>query len=221
MNALVRTFAMLSAVFVLVTQSAVARPVKDTYSFKMTLRVPRIYNNSQSLGYRKYQKQIIRGKMHITYDTEDGGQPTITFSDLRNLKHKVNGAFVTYTAEPDSSVPTTVNVIGDNRTLVFSTASVRFGMIAEPSYIWGAPAEDNSLYLTFAGDGKTGRYRNVRVIRKMSGFVAGGIGCGCSFYGHVSPTRIMGARGATSQVDDVASVFGSWRAIRIASESRK
>lgn len=221
MNAILRTFAILATIFALSAESAVAKTVTDTYRFKMSLRVPRVYDNTQSLGYRKYQKQVIRGKLHITYDDEGEDPVTITFSELRNLSHRVNGSLVVYSAMTDPLVKTTVNVIGDNRTLVFNTASVRFGLVAEPSYALGEPKEDNSLYLVLAGDGKMGKHRGATVIRKMSGNVAGGIGCSCSAYGHMSPTRVMGYLGATLIVDDVAAVFGTWQAIRIVSESRK
>lgn len=220
MNALFRTFALFAVLFAMTASHVVAKTVTDTYKFKMTLQVPRIYDNSQSLGSRKYQKQRIRGKMHITYDTGSDGQPTITFSDLRNLKHKVNGASVTYTATEDEAVQRKVNVIGDNLAQKFHTPSVCFGEIFEPSYIWGAPDEDNSLYLTISGNGKTTTKRGARVIRKLSGSVAGAIGCGCTFYGHVSPTRVMGYLGATMTVDDVAAVFGTWSAVRSESQSR-
>ena len=34
---------------------AVDAQIVDTYSFTMHLYVPRVYNNMESLGYRKYQ----------------------------------------------------------------------------------------------------------------------------------------------------------------------
>ena len=33
----------------------------DTYSLSMRLRIPRIYDNMQSLGYRRYQSQWLKG----------------------------------------------------------------------------------------------------------------------------------------------------------------
>ena len=35
--------------------------IVDVYSFRMLLYVPRIYNNMESMGYRKYQLQTISG----------------------------------------------------------------------------------------------------------------------------------------------------------------
>lgn len=49
-------------------------------------------------------------------------------------------------------------------------------------------------------------------IRKLGGNVSGTIGCGCSAYGHISPTRVLWFWGASSQVDDVAAVYGKWSA---------
>lgn len=205
----------------LVCTASFAKTVTDVFNFKMTLEVPRIYDNMQSKGYRKYQKQTVKGKMFLTYDDASDAPAVISFSDIWNTRHKVNGAAVTYTVTPDESVQSFVNVIGHNRTMDFHTASVCFGVIAEPSYIWGAPEEDNSLYVTLAGSGRTSKVKGARVIRKMSGTVSGAIGCGCSFYGHVSPTRMMGAYGPSATVVDVASVFGRWRAVRVSKESSR
>lgn len=205
----------------LVCTASFAKTVTDTYNFKMTLEVPRIYDNMQSKGYRKYQKQTVKGKMFLTYDDASDESAVVSFSDLRNTKHKVNGSAVTYTVVPDETVQSFVNVIGNNLTMDFHVASVCFGIIAEPSYIWGAPDEDNSLYVMLAGSGRTTKVKGARVIRKMSGTVSGAIGCGCSFYGHVSPTRMMGAYGPSATVVDVASVFGKWRAVRVPKESSR
>lgn len=40
-----------------------ATQIVDTYKIKMSIYVPRIYDNYQSLGYRKYQKQSLTGEL--------------------------------------------------------------------------------------------------------------------------------------------------------------
>ena len=66
--------------------------------------------------------------------------------------------------------------------------------------------EDNSLYITLAGKGRLSSSK----FKFATGYVAGTIGCGCSAYGHKSPTRKIGYNGATSVVDDIAAVHGRW-----------
>lgn len=60
------------------------------------LYVPRIYNNSDSLGYRKYQRQRIVGKMAFGF-SQDGKIVDVQFHDLINKTHRLsNGSHVTY-----------------------------------------------------------------------------------------------------------------------------
>ena len=66
--------------------------------------------------------------------------------------------------------------------------------------------EDNSLYIILAGKGRLSSSK----FKFATGYVAGTIGCGCSAYGHTSPTRKIGYNGATSVVDDIAAVHGRW-----------
>ena len=181
----------------------------ELYSFKMALYVPRIYDNSNSLGSRKYQRQTVAGNMQICYD-KNGNLVDVKFCNLINKTHKLsNGKNVTYTTYLDNVMFPRFNAIGSNKTKKFNVASVCFSIAAEPSYNIGEMDEDNGLYLVLAGKGKltsNGQLKN------LSGYAAGTIGCGCKAYGHVSPTRRIGFYGATDQVDDVAAVYGNWSA---------
>lgn len=211
------------------------------YKFRMTEYVPKIFDNMESLGYRRYVTQRIEGELDIEYI--EGSRPAISIEDLVNKSHRINGEYVTYktTVNNDGEIEgpiTRVNLIGNNKTGKFTTASVVFYMDAEPSYNVGEDEEDNSLLCTFAGKGTTsiktikawekysytdsnGKTRSAlrqvtlgsyRIISTLRGYNAGTLGCGCSAYGHVSPTRIAGALGPTDEVDDVAAIWGVWRA---------
>lgn len=220
--------------------------ITDVYDFRMSVQTPRIYNNTESLGYRKYQSQTIKGHMCISYspkvlDDDYSKRPIIWFLDLTNQTHKINGAKIGYSCEVDTygdmGPMTRVNVIGDNKKNEFNTASVCFYMDAMPDYSKGEDDEDNSLLITLGGKGTTslktvygyeeyqycscGKLRTVkrrivlgkyRYIQSLNGGFGGTLGCGCTAYGHKSPTRVMGALGATESVDDVAAVYGTWSA---------
>ena len=215
--------------------------VTDVYTLKLKVRVPRIYDNTKSLGYRKYQWQAIVGELHITYQVncdgeEDYSRPKIEVKNLVNKTHKMNGKNITYSClvnnDGETEGPMTrVNVIGNNKTDVFKQASVCFYMDAKPSYSIGADDEDNSLLITLGGEGTVANcnwypyygyyccgsqyrkyYQKIQVINKLKGYLSGTLGCGCKAYGHKSPTRVMGYDGHTDMVDDVAAVYGQWRA---------
>lgn len=173
----------------------------ELWSLKMRLYVPRVYDNTASQGYRKYQVQTIRGEF-IVAPVQDS-EPDIRFEWLENATHKVNGHRVEYAAEPNGAV--LWHAVGNNRTGRFDTRSVVLPVEAMPSYAIGpAPNEDNSLVITLAGRGSA----NGRMLR---GYVSGQLGCGCYEYGHVSPTRVWG----TDRVVDTAAVFGTWTAKRL------
>lgn len=108
---------------------------KDVFDFKMTLKVPRVYNNERSLGFRKYQKQIIKGEMVVDYDS-DGNIKEIQFRNVFNRTHKTsNGKNVTYDAKIDGDAfYPRFNAIGDNKKRKFNVPSVCFFFVAEPSY---------------------------------------------------------------------------------------
>ena len=58
--------------------------------------------------------------------------------------------------------------------------------------------------------GKGGFHQKFKCLKAAAGKVAGTLGCGCTAYGHVSPTRKIGYWGPTDDVDDVAAVDGTW-----------
>lgn len=94
--------------------------IVDTYSFTMHLNVPRIYDNMQSLGYRKYQSQTLKGKLLFIY--KDDGETLVKVKDLVNRTHRINGKRVTYTCYdyPYEDNGILVVGIGSNRTLKFT-----------------------------------------------------------------------------------------------------
>jgi len=183
----------------------------DIYDFKMSLHVPRIYDNSLSQGYRKYQRQILRGKLLVKFYKE-GIRPEIQIVDLINKTHKVGKANVTYNVTVDEGTYEYPrwNFIGNNKKNSFKKVSIMFYIIAEPSYNIGNINEDNTLMVEVAGCGSTLVSNNRRIAKVVRGAVSGKIGCGCSAYGHMSPTRVGGAYGATEIVDDVAAVYGTF-----------
>ena len=184
--------------------------VTDSYEFKATLRVPRIYDNYYSLGYRRYQSQSIRGVVDVRYS--DGEiLPEISFRDFYNKTHKVGGVSVRYdVVVNDEKSYHRLNYIGDNKSGKFKTPTFNAFIEAYPSYAIGEPKEDNSLYLMLSGMGVSKVVGNYRVARTIKGKVSGTIGCSCSDYGHLSPTRVAGPCGASEYVDDVSSVFGTF-----------
>lgn len=185
----------------------------DTYAFTAYLYVPRVYDNMSSQGRRAYQRQRLTGYLDV--EPSDSGEPVVTLRGVTNINHKVSGANVTYTITECTSVRW--HTIGSNKTGVFSMASISFSAMLEPSYsISDTVTEDNALVLEFSG---RGRMTSVDGARYAPGIVQGGvsgsIGCGCANYGHVSPTRIIGPRGASDIVVDIAAVWGTWRIRRV------
>ena len=185
--------------------------VKDVYDFKLSLKVPRVYDNSESLGSRRYQTQALAGSVEVLH--EDGYAVSIRVFNLKNKTHKIGGKPISYQCfeYPDSLY--CHNLIGSNRTGVFSTASTSFGIMALPSYALTYAQEDNSLFLQLSGRGGVKRRKTANgaaVPYFVQGYVTGTIGCACSDYGHTSPTRVVGDDGASNLVSDTASVFGRW-----------
>lgn len=202
----------------------------DVYEFRMKVRVPRIYNNTQSLGERKWQTQIIHGQMLVDYNTNELA-PIITFKNCVNKTHKIDGKNVTYLCEQgyDEVVRRWV-VMGNNRTGSFKNGSCYFFADFEPSYNIGEDEPDNSLLLHFGGYGTLEKIKNpinpcidyecgtteaIWKVRKWRGYCVGTMGCGCRAYGHKSPTRVLGFCGPLcNYVVDVAAIpMGQWYAI--------
>ncbi len=181
----------------------------DTYIFTMHLAVPRIYDNAQSLGSRKYQSQTIKGEMLMMYG-KDAKLVDVQFTNMVNKTHKLsNGKYVSYGRTTlDTIIWPRFNAIGSNKTGKFKTASICFYIAAEPSYNIGEFDEDNALYVMLAGKGAF--HSKQLHLKSASGKVAGTLGCGCMAYGHKSPTRKITFYGPGKEVDDVAAVFGTW-----------
>jgi hypothetical protein len=201
----------LTLLSILVIVQVCSAAIVDEYTLKMYVYVPRIYNNTESQGYRKYQRQIVQGTLKLTYE---GSQvrPTITITNLVNKTQKVSSGYITYTTAVDQGtfIYPRINVIGNNRTGIFKTGSLVFYIDANPSYNVGEDDEDNSLLVVLAGKSTTKATNGRRVLNICRGNLAGTLGCGCMSYGHTSPTRVMGSEGPTDDVDDVAAVFGTW-----------
>lgn len=163
------------------------------YKAVFTLKVPRVYANTESKGYRKYQTQVVRGV--VTVDTSNlvAGEPKMT-ACFTNTTHKVAGRFVTYECEVDQS-SVMWRWIGDNRKGDFHKPCLRFSAECNPSYNIGDDEPDNTLIFTWSGYGNG--------VKRIGGYVAGQIGCGCSAYGHVSPTRTIDGR-----ISDIVPMCG-------------
>lgn len=193
---------------------AFSKTIIDTYRFKMVLNVPRIYDNMQSKGYRKYQKQTIQGELKFIYDDETGSK--VEVYGLENKTHKISGRRITYECSEypyDDNMFLSVG-LGSNRTLKFNQSGVRFSFVADPSYNIGEVDEDNSLYLELSGHGKMkskSKYCSL-VMDTLKGSVTGRIGCGCSEYGHISPTRMYMGYLNYDWVIDIAPLDGTWTA---------
>lgn len=147
----------------------------------------------------------------MIWDYDDFGNITnVTFRNFINKTHVMStGAHVSYKTYLDYTQYPRFNAIGSNKTGLFTTPSVCFKIAAEPSYSIGELDEDNALYITLSGFGKTDKKR--RYVRYISGNVSGTLGCGCTAYGHLSPTRLLGMYGWTDESDDVAGVHGTWK----------
>ena len=84
----------------------------------------------------------------------DGRLVDVQFKDFVNRTHKLsNGKNVEYDAKLAWTPYPRFNAIGSNKTGKFTTASVCFGLEAEPSYNIGEMDEDNGLYVTLSGKG--------------------------------------------------------------------
>lgn len=138
--------------------------IVDVYNFTASVQVPRVYDNSESLGYRKNQMQTIKGAMAVIYNSdpslESGWErPRIEFLWLTNQTHKVNGVKIGYSCMVNNEGDmfdgpmTRVNAIGDNKKDTFTTPDVTFYLDAKPDYAIGPDDEDNSLLATFSGTG--------------------------------------------------------------------
>lgn len=196
--------------------------VVDTYRISMRLQVPEIVNNMASLGRRKFRLHRLDGFVEVAY-SDPCRAPRVRFASLTNRSYRVAGSPVTYLTVVDSAVWAAV---GDNRTDRFKTASVAMRIEANPSYNIGDDEPDNTLVLWLAGRGSSG-------FKRIVGYAAGQLGCGCRAYGHVSPTRIAYVPYVGSAwwycpplysypaVTDIASCYGNWTMKFVRREERE
>ena len=170
-----------------------------------------------SQGYRKYKRDVLYGELLLTYPVDGSEGAEIEVKNLYNKNYQIGGKCVTYDVMIDEEIiQTRINLMGNNRTGLFKKPTIVFSLVCDPSYNIGDTGEDNTLYIVVSGSGSvsTRKRWNKQVISTMHGFVAGTLGCGCSAYGHISPTRVNGENGPIlSQVDDVSAVWGKWRAV--------
>ena len=185
----------------------------DVYDFKLSLKVPQVFNNTKSTGYRSFKYQRIVGTMYVQW--LEGGGCSFAFSDLKNRDFRVGGAYVTYDGVTNNEMLYgRLNWIGNNKTEVFKIPTLCMGVEFRPSYATGEGTEDNSFVLVLSGKGSSGMKRSLgaQVATTFWGYASGTQGCGCAAYSHKSPTRRGGECGPTSAVDDVVATFGIWRA---------
>ena len=173
--------------------------VVDEYDLSLTLRVPAIVDNMQSLGKRIYKTQRLKGTLLATYALD--GTASFSVPALTNLDYKIAGKPVVYSVSVSESP--VWRSTGNNRSGRFTVATAAFSLVADPSYNVGDDEPDNTLQLTLAGKG---RQKGI-----VSGVAAGRLGCGCTDYGHISPTRRNGPDGPSDEVTDIAACFGTWR----------
>ena len=187
--------------------------VVDQYQLDMLLKIPRVYDNNNSLGYRKLQAQRLRGVLNIEYI--DGEMlPRISIEQLVNKTHKLaNGASVKYECFKEDDQIDRLMYIGSNKKNIFKTPGMTISFVAQPSYALSYAQEDNSLYIQLSGYGKTSKTLSYhsQVPSRMLGYVTGNIGCGCSDYGHTSPTRLIGPYSFIDIPIDVAPIYGKWK----------
>ena len=167
--------------------------VVDTYKFTMNLKVPRIYDNMQSLGYRKLQSQRLVGELQFVYKSD--GTTTVRVKNLVNKTHKINGipiSYVCYEFPYDYHEPLVVG-IGSNKTGKFKQGGAEFAFQADPSYNIGGVDEDNTLILELSGYGTL----KGNVLKNLKG--------------HISPTRLF-LGWLTDYVHDVAPLYGTFHA---------
>lgn len=194
--------------------------MSEVWELLIKLEFPRIYDNTHSLGYRKYQHQLLVGDLYVHY--RDGERPTFEVRNLYNKTYRISGKPVTYECRiADEMIFPRFNYVGNNKTGIFKTPTATFFLEAKPSYAKGVnPTEDNSLYILLSGIGTSAAFKHCecgKVVKTykahyLRGFVSGQVGCGCEEYGHTSPTRVAGEYGATDFVDDVCATEGKWKA---------
>ena len=119
----------------------------------MNLKVPRIYDNMASKGYRKLQPQRLVGELQFVYKSD--GTTSVRVKNLVNKSHKINGIPISYVCYdfPYDYHDALVVGIGSNKTGKFKQGGAEFAFQADPSYNIGKVDEDNTLILELSGYG--------------------------------------------------------------------
>lgn len=184
----------------------------DVYDLTLMLRVPQVYNNAESTGYRKYGFQKIKGELYIKWLVSGGYK--IEMGNLENKTFKVKGVRVAYEWYDGDLVYPRLNWIGNNKTEKFTVPTLYFSVALDPSYAISTVNEDNSFYLILSGIGVSTYKKELesKLTKTITGYVVGTQGCGCTDYGHKSPTRVGALFGPSEKVDDVVATMGSWTA---------
>lgn len=202
----------LLALMMLSSSMLYARTYVDVYDVAMKLHMPRVYDNTKSKGYRKYQAQTITGKLYLTY-SDDDSISSMCFGKFVNQTHKINGKSVTYEVFLEEDSLSNFSWCGNNKTGVFKQPNCNFVMQMVPSYKIGDQMLDD-VHLSVACTSST--VKNVKhssgkvvpVAHYLKGYCTGQIGCNCREWGHMSPTRTWCIWGPSCYVTDVASVCG-------------
>ena len=182
---------------------------EDHYKFTLRLRVPQVRNNSDSTGSRKFEFQSIYGTFKVNW--HENGMRSYSLVDCSNRTFKVGGKCVTYDAIVGNEIMfTRFNYIGMNKPELFKTPVICTSVILEPSYALTDVNEDNSFYLVISGSGSSSIKDGNRIATAFNGRAVGTQGCGCTDYGHKSPTRGIGIKAPTDQPEDVVGTYGNW-----------
>ena len=183
----------------------------DEYEMTLSLDVPQVLDNMESLGRRVYKKQTIKGLMRVHWLAEGGC--SFSFDDFENRSFRTGGGKVTYDVFVDDDRPAPRFAwIGSNATGKFTKPTLTLSVVMDPSYALTDPGEDNSLLITLSGKGTSMVKDGSRIAKTLSGKVSGTQGCSCYDYGHKSPTRTAGVDGPTEEATDVVSTDGNWKA---------
>ena len=168
------------------------------YKVTMHMRIPMVYDNSESKSYRRMNHQTIKGEIIVdTKTTGDSHEPTINACSFYNRTHRINGKYVTY--ESDDAYRVAWRYIGNNKTGKFKHTCLAFSLILNPSYNIGEETPENTLSIDLSGYGSSKK--------RISGKVTGTVGCVCGEYGHVSPTRTI-----DGEVNDICPTYGTFKA---------
>lgn len=194
-------------------ESTASIVAEDVYNFTLMLKVPQVFENTTSQGYRKYKAQRISGKMYVVWLSD--GSYRLEFGGMENQQFKIRGQNVKYEGREDRDmVWTRFTWIGNNKKNEFKTPTLCFYLELMPNYAISDMTEDNSFYLIVSGAGSSGlvgKAKN-RIAKKFTGCAAGTQGCSCADHGHKSPTRETSLCGPSDVVSDVVATFGSWSA---------